>query len=50
MKQQKSRREQFSQGAIAESLPSAAMNSSPLLRPEVNGEGSSIALDLDMYG
>jgi len=54
MKQQKSRREQFSQGAVAESLPAAAMGSKSLLNkdsdfaPHVH-KSDSIALDMSGF-
>jgi len=54
MKQQKSRREQFSQGSVAESLPAAAMNSNSLLNKDSNfaphvQNSDSIALDMTAF-
>jgi syntaxin 5 len=54
MKQQKSRREQFSQGSVAESLPAAAMNSNSLLNKDSNfaphvQHSDSIALDMTAF-
>ena len=50
MKHQKNRRDQFSQGAVAETLPSTQIASNSLLHRNVGGTGTnsdSVSLDME---
>lgn len=47
MKHQKSRRDQFSQGAIAETLPSTRVASDSLLHRPSSGQSDSVSLDME---